>query len=108
LAPAAVAGRRRRDRRRARDQRVLGLEVLRLLGVALVEQRLAALEEPVARRAEPLPQLVALLAREMTALLPLRLQPLQLLRGRCPIRGLGEQLGLGDQRLLHLRDVAEL
>ena len=70
--------------------------------------RLAALEELVARGAEPLPQLVALLARQVAGLLPLRLQRLELLGGRGPVGRLGERLGLGDQRLLGLGDLGEL
>ena len=62
---------------RARDQRLLGGEVLAFLGVARVELRLAALEEPIARGAEALPQIVTLLAREVTGFLPARLQRLE-------------------------------
>src|SRR3569623_1671333 len=108
LAPSAGAGRSGGDGLRACDQRLLLDEVVGLLGVARVELWLAALEEPIARGAEPLPQLVTLLARQVTGVLPLRLQLLEPVGGRGPGGRRGELLGRGEQRFLRLRHALEL
>src|SRR5207244_13591042 len=62
-----------------------------------------ALEEPIARFPEPLPQWVVLRARKRAALLPLDLQALHDRRGRIPVGRVGEGFGLLAERRLRCR-----
>ena len=83
------------------QQGFLGGQVGDLLLVLLGLDRVAGAEEGVLGAAEPGPELVVHLARRGAGGLPLAHQVAEAARGRTPVGGRGQPLGLGGEPLLH-------